>query len=404
MRKIGVIGGGAAGFFTAIQCKLHDASVQVVILEKSAKILSKVKISGGGRCNVTNVESDPIRLASKYPRGERLLKKAFREFNTTDTRDFFEQRNVPLVVQEDGCVFPQSQNSQSIIDCFTKTCQQLDITIRLNQQIQEIQQTESGFVLQVNGETESFDKLIICTGGSPKLSGLKWLEELGQPVITPYPSLFTFNMPQNPICKLMGIVVENALVRIPGTKLLAKGPLLITHWGMSGPAILVLSAWGARILAEKEYTFECSVNWTGEVNEELIRQKLTQIQSNNLDKKVVKYGQFGLSSRLWEFIVLKSEINPEKTWRTLSKKEFNRLVNNLLNDTYSVTGKTTFKEEFVTAGGVDLGYINFKTMESKTIPNLYFAGEILDIDGITGGFNFQAAWTTAFLAAKGATA
>lgn len=403
MRKIGVIGGGAAGFFAAIQCKLHAPESEVIILEKTSKLLSKVKISGGGRCNVTNVESDPIKLASNYPRGERLLKNAFRDFNTTDIRNFFEERGVPLVVQNDGCVFPKSQNSQSIIDCFLNECQKLGIKIELNQKIESIQPAgEGGFELVINGEKQHFDKLIVCTGGTPKLSGMQWLEDLGQPVISPFPSLFTFNMPENPVCKLMGIVVENAIARVPGTKLMAKGPLLITHWGMSGPAVLILSAWGARILAEKEYNFICSVNWTGETNEEAVRKKLTTIQLENTNKKLTKNGHFGLSLRLWEFLLNKCELNLEKTWKELGKKDFNRLVNILLNDEYPVSGKTTFKEEFVTAGGVDLAHINFKTMESKRIPNLYFAGEIMDIDGITGGFNFQSAWTTAFLAARGA--
>ena len=404
MLKIGIIGGGAAGFFAAIQCKLHNPDAQVVLIEKTAKVLSKVKISGGGRCNVTNAEDDCSILASKYPRGERQLKKAFREFNTTDTRHFYESRGVPLVVQSDGCIFPKSQNSQSIIDCFLNECKKLHVELRTEQRIQQFVVNPDGtFALHINNQEEHFNSIIVCTGGTPKRAGLEWLEQLGQPIIDPFPSLFTFNMPKNPVCELMGIVVEQAIAKIPGTKLSAQGPLLITHWGMSGPAILVLSAWGARILAEKNYVFTCTINWLGKTNEEQIRIELEQIQHSNLGKKVVKYGQFGLSARLWEFLVRKSEISEDKTWKELSKKEFNKLINNLLNDEYPVSGKTTFKEEFVTAGGVDLNYINFKTMESKTIPNLYFAGEVLDIDGITGGFNFQAAWTTAFLAAKAAS-
>jgi predicted Rossmann fold flavoprotein len=401
--KIGVIGGGAAGFFSAIQCKINHPDVEVVILEKSSKVLSKVKISGGGRCNVTNSENDPIRLAAKYPRGEKKLKKAFREFNTTDTVQFFESRGVPLVTQVDSCIFPKSQNSQSIIDCFLSECSKLGVEIRLNQKIESIlPQQDKGFTLSINNENHIFDRLIICTGGSPKISGLLWLKDLGIPVIEPFPSLFTFNIPKNSITQLMGIVVENAIVRIPTTNLIAQGPLLITHWGMSGPAILVLSAWGARVLAEKSYDFICSVNWVGEKNEEIIRQQLVSIQLENSNKKISKHGQFGLSLRLWLFILNKCELNNDKTWKELSKKEFNRLVNLLLNDEYHVNGKTTFKEEFVTAGGVDLDSVNFKTMESYTVPGLFFAGEILDIDGITGGFNFQAAWTTGYLAGKSA--
>lgn len=399
--RIGVIGGGAAGFFSAIQCKLHHPDVQVTILEKSAKVLAKVKVSGGGRCNVTNVESDPVRLASKYPRGERQLKKAFREFSTTDTIRFFEERGVALVVQEDGCIFPKSQNSQTIISCFLEEARKLGIEIKLQQAIDSLVKCENNFEVHISGEVETFDKIIVCTGGTPKRSGLNWLDELGQPVVDPLPSLFTFNMPKNPVCELMGVVVEHAIARIPGTKLIAQGPLLITHWGMSGPAILVLSAWGARELAAKHYSFEVAVNWVGDSNEERVRQNLLQIQQANSEIKLKKFGPFQLSQRLWEFLLIKYGISVDKRYRELSKKEFNVMVNFLTNDLYPVNGKTTFKEEFVTAGGVDLNGVNFKTMESKYIPGLHFAGEILDIDGITGGFNFQAAWTTGFLAGKG---
>jgi predicted Rossmann fold flavoprotein len=400
--NIGVIGGGAAGFFAAIQCKLHHPDAQVTILEKSSKLLAKVKISGGGRCNVTNVESDPIKLASNYPRGERHLKKAFREFNTTDTIRFFEERGVSLVAQEDGCVFPKSQRSESIIQCFLDEAIKLGITIKLQQNIAQINCLSPGFEIITSGEDKQFfEKLIICTGGSPKRSGLEWMEKLGQPIIDPFPSLFTFNMPGNPICSLMGVVVENAIARIPGTKLVARGPLLITHWGMSGPAILVLSAWGARELAHLSYQFNVAVNWVGEMNEEKVRGQLAAIQNAYSESKIKKFGVLNLTQRLWEFLLEKYEVPTDKRWKELSKKEFNVIVNFLTNDGYSVNGKTTFKEEFVTAGGVDLNGVNFKTMESKYIPGIHFAGEVLDIDGITGGFNFQAAWTTAYLAGKG---
>lgn len=399
--QIGIIGGGAAGFFAAIQCKLHHPNAHVTILEKSAKLLAKVKISGGGRCNVTNIESDPLKLAAKYPRGERQLKKAFREFNTLDTVRFFEERGVPLVAQEDGCIFPRSQNSATIITCFLTESERLGIEIRIQQLVEEVKPLDVGFELTISGVKHYYDKLIVCTGGSPKRSGLEWLAHLGQPIVDPLPSLFTFNMPANPICALMGVVVEDAIVRIPGTKLIAQGPLLITHWGMSGPAILVLSAWGARELAQKNYLFEVAVNWVGETNEEKIRNQLSLIREQNREAKIKKFGVFNLSQRLWEFLLEKYHIPGDKRWRELSKKEFNVLVNALTNDAYSVSGKTTFKEEFVTAGGVELSGINFKTMESKYLPGLHFAGEVLDIDGITGGFNFQAAWTTGYLAGRG---
>ena len=403
--KIGVIGGGAAGFFSAIQCKLNNPSVHVTILEKSAKLLAKVKISGGGRCNVTNIESDREVLAKCYPRGGKQLKKAFREFSTPDTISFFEERNVPLITQEDGCIFPVSQNSQTIIDCFLEEAHQLGIEIKMQQRISKIKQNSvnNSFEISCEETTYSFDKVIVCTGGSPKLSGYDWLAELGQPIIPPIPSLFTFNMPKESIKTLMGIVVPNAITKIQGTKLVASGPLLITHWGMSGPAILVLSAWGARILEEKKYQFNVSVNWSGITNEEDVREKLIEIQNKAENAQLKKFGVFEISQRLWEFLLNRWGVSSILKWNELGKKNFNRIINGLTNDVYSVSGKTTFKEEFVTAGGVDLKFIDFKTMQSKCIPNLYFAGEVLDIDGITGGFNFQAAWTTGYLAGKGAS-
>lgn len=402
--KIAILGGGAAGFYAAIHCKLFDPTAEVTIIEKSQKLLSKVKVSGGGRCNVTNVETDPIKLAKNYPRGERLLSKAFREHNSSHTRNFFEERGVPLVVQEDGCVFPKSQNSQSIIDCFMSECVRLGITILTGTNIQKLeQQTDFSWRLQCANETEFlFDKVIICTGGLPKWEQMQWLVNLGQPMITPCPSLFTFNMPSESVRDLMGIVAPNALTRIPGIKHQGFGPLLITHWGMSGPAILMLSAKAARDLYDKDYRFICHVSWLGITNEDEVRNKILVAQKEMLKRKIGGASFHGLSTRLWRYLLEKSNVDTEKPWEQLSNKEFNRLVVTLTQDAFQVEGKTTFKEEFVTAGGVDLQYINFRTMESKTLPNLFFAGEVLDIDGITGGFNFQAAWTTGWLAARGA--
>ena len=403
--RIGIIGGGAAGFFSAIQCKLNAPNNQVTILEKSDKLLAKVKVSGGGRCNVTNITSDPNILSNCYPRGNRQLKKAFREFTSTDTIAFFEERSVPLVAQEDGCIFPVSQSSQTIIDCFLDETKKLGIQILEKQRVEKIIVGEENehFTLVCPGDTHQFDKLIICTGGTPKREGLKWLESIGQPIVDPVPSLFTFNMPDESIKSLMGVVVPNVITKIQGTKLIGTGPLLITHWGMSGPSILVLSAWGARILKAENYTFQLTVNWTGISNEENVRTLINSLQKNNPTAQLKKFGVGQLSKRLWEFLLTRWNIDSSIPWKDLKKKNKNRLINNLMNDYYEVRGKTTFKEEFVTAGGIDLKHINFKTMESKKIPNLYFAGEILDIDGITGGYNFQAAWTTAFLAARGVT-
>ncbi len=397
---IAIIGGGAAGFFAALSAKKHFPEYTVIIFEKSAKVLSKVRISGGGRCNVTNACFDNKELAKHYPRGENNLRKAFEQFNAQSTIDWFEQRNVALKTFPDNCIFPQSNDSHTIIDCFTKEASTLGVEIKYNQSITEIQRVETGFELITREAKFHADKVIVTTGGHPKRSGLEWLEHLGHTIIEPVPSLFTFNMPQDPIRELMGNVVEKAIVKVEGTKLIGKGPLLVTHWGMSGPAILQLSAWGARILAEKAYQFSVLVNWLDEEKDEGLRMRLSKIIEEHGGKMIGNLNPFPMTSRLWNFLLTKSEINPEMRWKDLGKNVTNKLVNTLINDRYVVSGKTTFKEEFVTAGGISLQDVNFKTMESKIVPGMFFAGEVLDIDGITGGFNFQAAWTTGFVAGK----
>jgi len=398
--KIAVIGGGAAGFFAALSVKEFYPNYQVTIFEKSNKVLSKVKISGGGRCNVTNATFDIKELSSNYPRGENFLKKAFGQFNTKETIEWFENRGVLLETLSDNCIFPKSNTSQSVIDCFINQSKIKDIEVLLKTGIIRMEKVGDGFHLFSQENQFYFDKVIVTTGGQPKITGLKWLEELGHSIIPPLPSLFTFNMPKNPICELMGNVVENTTVKVEGTKLIAKGPLLVTHWGMSGPAVLKLSAWGARILEEKGYNFSILVNWLDDKKAEEVQDLIEKIIKENGDKKVVNYNPFPLTNRLWCFILDKSIISRDIKWKELGKKAFNKLINNLLNDRYEVSGKTTFKEEFVTAGGVSLTNINVQKMESKVVPGLFFAGEILDIDGITGGFNFQAAWTTAYIAGK----
>lgn len=400
--KIGVIGGGAAGFFAAIQAKENHPEAEVIILEKSQKLLAKVKISGGGRCNVTNGCTSITELSKAYPRGEKKLKKIFSEFYTKHTMQWFEDRNVPLVTQEDNCVFPVSQDSQSIIDCFMNEAERLGITIEMGRLVEEIIPTDQVIEVHFRGNElqYTFDKLIVATGGSPKRSGLEWLEKLGHKIENPVPSLFTFNMPQENITELMGIVVEKTLTSIQGTKLKSDGPLLITHWGMSGPSVLKLSAFGARILSEAGYKANLQVNWVNIQNYDLVMDELREIIKTAPQKQMQNYRAFLLPDRLWQFLLKKTEISPSKKWIDLGKKELHKLCNILTNDVYSVEGKTTFKEEFVTCGGISLESINFKTMESKAVPNLYFAGEIMDIDGITGGYNFQAAWTTGFIAGK----
>ncbi len=398
--KIAVIGGGAAGFFAAINAKHFFPHSHVVILEKSAKFLAKVKISGGGRCNVTNACFDNKLLSQHYPRGENQLRKAFEQFNVQSTIDWFQSRGVKLTTLPDNCIFPQSNDSQTIIDCFMNAAKKLGIQLLLQENVKRIEKFESGFEIFTAEKNYQFDRIIVTIGGQPKKDGLNWLEYLGHDIIEPVPSLFTFNMPKNPICALMGNVVENAVVKVEGTKLIGDGPLLITHWGMSGPAILKLSAWGARILQEKNYDFAILVNWLNDTKEESLRNEIQRVMLVYGGKMVSNLNPFSITNRLWHFLLEKSEIHLEMRWKDLGKKNINKLVNTLLNDRYDVFGKTTFKEEFVTAGGVSLYDVNFKTMESKKAPGIFFAGEVLDIDGITGGFNFQAAWTTGFIAGR----
>lgn len=398
--KIAIIGGGASGFFSAITAKRHFPNSSVSILEKSSKVLSKVKISGGGRCNVTNACFDNKQLSKHYPRGENHLRKAFEQFNAESTIEWFKSRGVKLITYPDNCIFPESNDSQTIIDCFLIEAKQLGVEILLNQNVRKIIQNGNDFVVQTLDNDLNFDKVIVTIGGQPKSSGMKWLSDLGHEIIEPVPSLFTFNMPKNPICDLMGNVVEKAIVKVEGTKLIGEGPLLITHWGMSGPAILKLSAWGARILKEKNYEFAILVNWLNDVKDENLRLQIDRVMIEHGGKMVSNINPFVITNRLWHYLLEKSEVHKEIRWKDLGKKNINKLVNTLLSDRYEVRGKTTFKEEFVTAGGVTLKDVDFKTMQSKKIPGFFFAGEVLDIDGITGGFNFQAAWTTGYIAGK----
>lgn len=398
--KIAIIGGGAAGFFAAIAAKQHWPDASVCLLEKSNKFLSKVKISGGGRCNVTHDSPDINELSKAYPRGSTQLRKAFHQFAATDTIQWFESRGIPLKIYPDGCIFPLANDSQVIIDCFLNTCRQLGVKLHTQQHISNIVVNSENVSIQNNEEIQTYDQVIICAGGHPKRSSLLWLESIGLEIIEPLPSLFTFNMPKNPICELMGTVVPNATVKIEGTKLGGQGPLLITHWGMSGPAILLLSAWGARLLAEKNYHFHVLVNWLDQKKEEPLRQELLDTSVQHSAKKLSNWNPTPLTNRLWNHLLERAEISAELRWAEIGKKGINKLINTLINDRFEVQGKTTFKEEFVTAGGVALSEIDFQTMKSKKFPRLSFAGEVLDIDGITGGFNFQAAWTTGFIAGK----
>jgi predicted Rossmann fold flavoprotein len=396
MKKVAVIGGGAAGFFAALSAAQHQPTSQVVIYEKSDKLLSKVKISGGGRCNVTNATFKAGPLSKNYPRGGKSLKKTFAQFETQNTIDWFTSRGVKLKTEADGRMFPASDSSQSIIDCLTHQAQKAGIEIRMRTPVQRITQQDDRIVVN----DEAFDAVIVATGGSPKSSGFDWLAAMGHSITQPVPSLFTFNMPGESVKEMMGLVVPDALVRIQGTKLSHQGPVLITHWGMSGPAVLKLSAWGARELQARGYAFNIQINWIGIANESEVLDIIEASLPENRKKKMANACPFDLPKNFWLYVLNKSQVNPDMPWLELGKKSRNKLVNTLLNDIYAVKGKTTFKEEFVTCGGIKADEVDFGTMESRIVPGLFFAGEVLDVDGITGGFNFQAAWSTGFVAGR----
>lgn len=394
--KVAIIGGGAAGFFSALSVAQHHPDASVVIFEKTSKLLSKVKVSGGGRCNVTNACFSESQLSKKYPRGGKQLKKAFSIFQASDTVEWFESRGVKFKTEEDNRMFPITDSSHTIINCLMREAEKTGIEIRLRTAVNKIESVARGVLL----DSEEFDKVIVATGGSPKLVGFEWLSKLGHKIVPPVPSLFTFNIPNNSVKRLMGVVVKDAIVRIQGTKLSHQGPVLITHWGMSGPAVLKLSAWGARDLEDMEYQFKIQVNWTAVANEVEVNVLLDEALIDIRKRKMVNACPFDIPKKFWVYLLEKSGLNPDSQWLELGKKGRNKLINNLLNDIYEVKGKTTFKEEFVTCGGVDLSDVDFKTMQSRVFPGMYFAGEVLNVDGVTGGFNFQAAWTTGFIAGR----
>lgn len=396
--KIAIIGGGAAGFFAALSAKENNPKSEVTIFEKSDSILRKVKISGGGRCNVTHSCFKVGDLVKFYPRGGKQLKKSFNIFNTNHTVAWFKDRGVNLITEADNRMFPETNKSITIINCLLDEAHRLGVVIKRKTAVNELKPDGDKIKLKIDEFDYAFDKVIVATGGSPKASGLNWLKALGHEIIPPIPSLFTFNMPDEKIIGLQGVVSKNAIVRVQGAKSTQNGPLLVTHWGMSGPAILKTSAWEARSLSEKNYSYSIQVNWIGNSNEDEVRILLNRSFYNYGKKKVINVIPFELPNSLWKHLLETSEIDESTVAGEVSKKEKNILINNIVNAIYKVNGKTTFKEEFVTCGGVSLKDINMKTMESKVVPNLYFAGEVLNIDGITGGFNFQAAWTTGYIA------
>jgi len=403
--QVVVIGAGAAGFFAAIACKRHCPTASVTILEKSEKMLAKVKVSGGGRCNVTTSVTDISALITHYPRGSKQLRKCFGQFGPTDTVRWFAERGVPLKTEADGRMFPITDSSQTIIDCLMNEAQRLGIVIRKSTPVKSIIPKEKGFELNCGeGEVIHADCVIITTGGSPKMEAYRWLEELGHRIEPPVPSLFTFNMPDEDITALMGVVANPVAVRIQGTKLRSEGPLLITHWGMSGPAILKLSAFGARILNGMGYAFTVQLNWLHEATEEDARALVSTHRAAHPEQQANNGNPTRLPSRLWVYLLSRAGIAETTRWADIQGKPMNRLINALVNDAYAAKGKTTFKEEFVTCGGVALEDVDMTTMQSRKCPRLHFAGEILDVDGVTGGFNFQAAWTTGFIAGRSCAA
>jgi predicted Rossmann fold flavoprotein len=396
-----VIGGGAAGFFCAVNAARSSPELEVILLEKTGKLLSKVKISGGGRCNVTHACFDIGLMAKKYPRGGNFVKKAFRQFFTTDTISWFEERGVTLKQESDGRMFPVTDSSQTIIECLLKEADTHHVMIRMNKEVKSVLREDEKFRLVLTGGEElSADHICIACGGYPKSSMFSWLTATGHSVEEPVPSLFTFNIPSHPITKLMGIAVEKVRVRIAAGKLEEEGPLLITHWGLSGPAILRSSAWGARDLKGKNWEFTALVNWLPDHNEQTLKEKFQLLRFEIATQKIKNKNPFGLPARLWEYFLVDAGIDMEKRWADLPAKDQNKLIRSLCNSEFSVKGKTTYKEEFVTAGGIRLNEVDANSMESKLIPGLFFAGEILDVDGITGGFNFQHAWTSGWIAAK----
>ena len=392
-----IVGGGAAGFFTAINIVERNPKAKVAILERGAEVLGKVRISGGGRCNVTHACFEPNELVKFYPRGEKELRGPFHQFCSGDTIEWFERHGVALKIEDDGRMFPVSNSSQTIIDCFLKATQQLGIKVLTGQSVQSIFKKDNYWKIDTQNQNYQAENLILATGSNPKI--WEMLQEFGHAIIPPVPSLFTFNSKDPRIKELPGVSAK-VTVRVKDTKLEATGPLLITHWGMSGPAILKLSAWGARILHDKNYQFTLLVNWLNTIDTEEAIAQLKTLKQEQAKKTVAKKSPFELTNRLWESLVLAAGISAETKWADLSKTQLQHLTQQLTNGVFQINGKSTFKEEFVTAGGIDLKEINFKTMESKIHPNLYFAGEIVNIDAITGGFNFQNAWTSGFIVAN----
>ena len=403
--NVAIIGAGAAGCFCSIELKRLLPEADVKIFEAGKKPLAKVSVTGGGRCNLTNSFAGIEDLSLAYPRGDKLMKRAFRTFDHQDTWEWFEKEGVRLTLQDDQCVFPKSQDAMEIVNILLRRMRELDIQVHTLHRVERIAagpSGQAGYSITFSGSSVpafNADAVVVTTGGSPKESGLKMLEGLGLEMVPPVPSLFSFNIPDLQIRALMGTVADDVTVSLAGTKFKASGPLLITDWGMSGPAILKLSSYAARCLAENEYRATLSVNWLGNASEEDVRKRLSGLAASNPQKMMVNCHPEEIPSRLWNLLLRKSGIREDSRWAEAGSKGLNRLCNTLINDSCPIQGKSRFKDEFVTCGGVSLSSINLNTLEAKTHPGLYFAGEVLDVDAITGGFNLQAAWSTGYLAA-----
>ena len=396
-KDVVIVGGGAAGFFAAINIAEQNPTLNVAILERGKEVLTKVKVSGGGRCNVTHAEFIPVELTQNYPRGEKELLGPFHQFMTGDTIEWFEKRGVELKIEDDGRMFPASNSSQTIIDCFLNEAKKHQVELLLNHSVKSIKKENDFFHIETTKGEFLTEKLLIATGSNPKIWNL--LENFGHTISQPVPSLFTFNIEDERLSDIPGVVAQNVEIKVVNSDLWSEGPLLITHWGLSAPAILKLSAFGALEFSKWDYKFQIEVNFIKKTFEDCL--EILKVLKHELAKKTVyKSTQFDLPKRLWHKLVLASNMDSETRWADLNKSQLEDLSNQLTNAVFNVDGKSTFKEEFVTAGGINLKEINFKTFESKLCENLYFAGEVLNIDAVTGGFNFQNAWTGAFIAAQ----
>lgn len=405
--KIIVIGGGAAGFFGAITAAETFPDADITLLEKNKTVLNKVRISGGGRCNVTHDCFDNRKLIKHYPRGESFLRPLLKQFDAASTVRWFESRGVRLKTEADGRMFPVTDSSETIITCLLQEARRLGIQIKTSCGVKSLSQRDGTWQIELlSAEVLTADRVLVAVGGYPQAASYGWipeLEETTQPtavLVPPVPSLFTFNTPDNPLLALAGVAVPDAIIRIVGTKQEQRGPVLITHWGFSGPAVLRLSAWAARDLAQLDYRHEIRINWLAALNENQIREQMQAFRQQHPKKQVASQALFGLPARLWTALATEAGITPTDRWTELAGKAQNRLINLLTNSAYAVSGKSTFKEEFVTCGGLATAAVKPETLESSTQPGLFFAGEVLDVDGITGGFNFQNAWTTGFVAGK----